>query len=176
MPYVPPLATWHRKALLGFLVAWAGSRQLKMVKREEHQCIGQGNKWMATPVTRLGQEGHGKDNTNHQFLPTFCEGNENKCLILLHPHLQAIFFPCVASWLLTPSQTDNARNLGNCESYISRAHSSFSVFWKGFWSKRLQDKQKQWNWPGFPAAPCSHVLKQDFHSTLIVLALLHCKS
>lgn len=91
MPCVPPLATRHRKAPLGFLMAPEGSKELKMVKREEHEGIGQGNKWMATPVTRLGWEGRGKDNTNAEFLPTFCEGNENKCLILLHPHLQAIF-------------------------------------------------------------------------------------
>lgn len=90
IPYVPPLATRPRKPPSGFLVAPAGSRQLKTIKREEHQCIGQGNKWLLTPVTRPGWGGRGKENISHQFLPAVRERNEKKCLILLHPHLQAM--------------------------------------------------------------------------------------
>lgn len=79
IPYVPLLARRPRNPPSGFLVAPAGSRQLKMVKREERQCVGQGNKLLVTPVIRPGRGGRGKGNINHQFLPNFHE--ERKCLI-----------------------------------------------------------------------------------------------
>lgn len=111
-----PLAMRPWKTPLGFLVAPTGSRQLKMVKTEEDQRIGQGHKWMATPTARSGWGGRGKGNTDHQHPLSVMGLKRNAWCFCTLIFKQYLWHP----WLPTPPQTSKNRNSGKHESYISK--------------------------------------------------------
>lgn len=95
--------------------------------KDQNQCVGQGKKWLVTPVTGPGQGGRGKGNINHQLLPIFPWRKWKETPNTSVPTSSSNVFPHVVSWLPTPSQTDKTRNLGKCESYISRAYGFSSL-------------------------------------------------